>query len=310
MKILLQGDSRYAVLYTWPDGWSVVRSLPAPADPNYVEIPGHLHTFSLHLLDASRWSVSTLNFWTESARRPIDLHRDHPIGHPHRRIGPIGSTSLKPWISFALDMILMGDDEINGRWGVIPLPFWIKPSVWERLDNPEAEAEIATALLDSEDGVFDVISEIEVEIDVTRKMYRFFSHVFEGYPILVGDDPDSHILHIALGPHKTQIINPRPALGSPCGGRQNYKYVWQLMNQYNQHMTCGTTLKDAFIQAHFPGQGSFANQVDEEAWVDSLNWGTPAMEFDLEPYELLDTPSPIIWPTEKFLGWYSAVDKA
>lgn len=290
MKSIFQGDSRWALLYTWPDGWSVVRSLPL--DPNYVVPDGYRGTFSLLLRDAEGSIVSTLNMWSEVEYRSAQSNQsDYPARHPILQIGD-ASAHTKRWLAFALDMILMGRDDINGRWGVIKLPFWIDAAVWNRMDNPKIEAEIA-ALAGEGQRTF------EGEEALTIAVYRFFRQVFRDHEVRRGGpDRPELVFHVALGPDHTQVISPVHINGQ-----------WYLVDKYEHPMGNGETLKEAFANSHFPRQGYFYYQTKEEEWLDSLHWGSPAMDLNLEPYDLLDVSSPVIWPLAHFQAWYDAEEE-
>jgi len=255
--------SEQTLLYTWPDGWSVVR-----VDPAREGVLLDSKSFFLHLLAEDQVvSASSLKIYQEGNKSPQDWPRDHPIGHPFQSVGdPV--EHLDRWLAFAIDMVLS--------------------AVYDRLDDPAGEAEFAQIAAPLQ-------WDFHGQKAIRKAVRAFTERVFEGYRI--DDEREDWTPGIALGKGNSRVMVPQYLLPHE---------LWVLSNRFENQLGSGKTLKEAFTDhANFPNQGPFLNASGEQAWLDSLNWGTPAVPIDLEVYDLLDVPSPVIWPQKSFLGWYA-----
>ena len=107
--------SAYAVLYTWPDGFRVLRRL------SRVHTGYGLDIVDLILKDPAGDSVSSLNFDQAVNENDKPESLTYALGTPRRALE--GWRFVGRWVAFGIDMLLLSDIDLRGRWGVLETPY-------------------------------------------------------------------------------------------------------------------------------------------------------------------------------------------
>jgi hypothetical protein len=127
------GPIAQAVLYQWPDHWRVVRKVYRPARDSV----------ELALIDPMHREMSILRFHPVKDLVSIDASDwDYLPGTPYLGAELDFPDFRHRWLAFALDMTLPPGEGLLGSWGVVEVPFWVKSSVYERMDDLGRETQI------------------------------------------------------------------------------------------------------------------------------------------------------------------------
>lgn len=261
-----------AVLYVWPDGMSVMRPMASAGPPG----------FRLYLVEPSgREAVSSLNFIANTT-----TPESYCFASPDAKNIP---AYLPRWVGFALDMLWGVEEVPQGPWGYTPMPFFLEDAVFDRAEEAAGEAERLHQrwATEVEGRALPLGSERNARGQINREVQHLVAQIFDGY--------------LKHGDWITAGHTPEQMIRFTFNGKN-----WVVYDQRHVIIAFGPTPAEALRRGRVKGIPTFLPMSQRDAWFEKAPVGEPTVDFDLEPYDLLNTVSPIAWPVRTFAPWWRA----
>ena len=214
--------------------------------------------------------------------------------------------SFPYWVEFLEDFIL-NEELPPGAWGPFTTPIWIEDSIVERANNPGAEARIKhlseeyRIAHNKHQQVFTHDSR-ESKDDALRALMdetaKFLSYVFPGHEL----DTFVKFFNKAPRPNGRLVINSRQMEFRPTGP------TWTLSWTGRQARSLKSTLVESILAMDFEYMGPVILESKRDAWYDALPLVVSSFDLEkIEPYFLVNTLTPLLWPHDRFMPWWREV---